>query len=153
MPVHLFGTLTQELFGTMDKFGETVNWSDLTLRWTLDAIGLAGFGFDFESIKDKQSRWFLTYEKINKGISDTLYHALPFLDSHFLWLLPKRRAIHQELDQFLEMIDGIIERKRQELKKGDDLNKLFNEKDILTLLLEAEAGGEGGLTNAELKVN
>jgi hypothetical protein len=48
IPVQLFGSLAQELFRAMDALDETVNWPDLTQRFALDAIGLAGFGFDFE---------------------------------------------------------------------------------------------------------
>lgn len=44
MPVKLFGKLTQELFKSMETMGDTVNVSDLMERWTLDAIGKAGFG-------------------------------------------------------------------------------------------------------------
>ncbi|KAI8891343.1 cytochrome P450 [Backusella circina FSU 941] len=153
MPVHLFGLLTQELFRTIDKLGKTVDWPDLTQRWTLDAIGMAGFGFDFEAIKDRKSKWILAYEKINKGFADKRYFVFPFLDKHFLWMQPERRAIHQKLDCFLKMLDGVIENKRQELKEGRNANTLLNEKDLLTLMLEAEADGEGTLTNEELKKN
>lgn len=44
LPVKLFGKITQELFVTMESMDETVNVSDLLLRWTLEAIGRAGFG-------------------------------------------------------------------------------------------------------------
>lgn len=44
MPVHMFGKLTQDLFVEMDKMGERIEISDLMERWTLDAIGKAGFG-------------------------------------------------------------------------------------------------------------
>lgn len=44
MPVKLFGKLTQEMFKSMEKMGETVNTNDLMERWTLEAIGKAGFG-------------------------------------------------------------------------------------------------------------
>jgi cytochrome P450 len=44
MPVKLFGKLTVELFETMETMGDTVNFSDLMERWTLEAIGKAGFG-------------------------------------------------------------------------------------------------------------
>jgi cytochrome P450 len=152
IPVQLFGSLAQELFRAMDALDETVNWPDLTQRFALDAIGLAGFGFDFEAIKDRKSPWVLTYEKINRGISDKRYYILPFLDKYFLWLQPERKAIHHHLDRFLEMLDGVIESKRQELKEGKNVNTLLNEKDILTLMLEAEEDGEGTLTHEELKV-
>lgn len=44
MPVQLFGRLTQEMFKVMETMDDTVNVSDLMERWTLDAIGKAGFG-------------------------------------------------------------------------------------------------------------
>lgn len=44
LPVKLFGHLTQELFKIMDDMDETVDVSDLMERWTLYAIGKAGFG-------------------------------------------------------------------------------------------------------------
>lgn len=45
MPVQLFGNLTLDLFKVLDnQVGESVNVSNLLQRWTLDAIGAAGFG-------------------------------------------------------------------------------------------------------------
>lgn len=44
MPVKLFGKLTQEMFKAMESMGDTVDASDLMERWTLEAIGKAGFG-------------------------------------------------------------------------------------------------------------
>lgn len=43
-PIQLFGKLTQDLFTKMDTMAETVDVPDLMERWTLDAIGKAGFG-------------------------------------------------------------------------------------------------------------
>jgi cholesterol 24(S)-hydroxylase len=44
MPVYLFGKLTQKLFDQVEQLGTTVDVPDLMERWTLDAIGKAGFG-------------------------------------------------------------------------------------------------------------
>jgi cholesterol 24(S)-hydroxylase len=44
MPVEMFGKLTQKMFGVMDTMEKTVDVVDLMERWTLDAIGKAGFG-------------------------------------------------------------------------------------------------------------
>ena len=45
MPVKLFGKLTQDLFQAMDDIGGTTfDMSFLIERWTLEAIGKAGFG-------------------------------------------------------------------------------------------------------------
>jgi hypothetical protein len=47
MPVELFGNQTVKLFQAIDKLDETVDWADLAQRFTLDIIGLAGFGKSF----------------------------------------------------------------------------------------------------------
>jgi cytochrome P450 len=43
-PIQLFGKLAQDLFAKMDTMAETVEVTDLMERWTLQAIGKAGFG-------------------------------------------------------------------------------------------------------------
>ena len=44
MPVQKFGRLSQKLFTVMDQEQGPVNFHDLAQRWTLDAIGINGFG-------------------------------------------------------------------------------------------------------------
>lgn len=43
-PIQLFGKLTQELFEQMELWDSTVDVSNMMERWTLEAIGKAGFG-------------------------------------------------------------------------------------------------------------
>lgn len=46
MPVELFGRLTQKLFGVIEGLdADNIEFQNLTIRWTLDAIGLAGKSF------------------------------------------------------------------------------------------------------------
>ncbi|GAA5801593.1 hypothetical protein HPULCUR_007041 [Helicostylum pulchrum] len=132
MPMKLFGQLTQELFATIQVLGGTVDVSDLMMRCTLDAIGRAGFGFDFSAIRDINSHW------------TTL----------LLWLFPKRKILHEKLDIFLEKLDQVIQSKRDKLSKGHASNDdLEHERDLLTLMIESEQRGEGALTDEELKAN
>ena len=45
MPTDLFGHLVQRLFKVMDaEPNNQVDFMDMMERWTLEAIGLAGFG-------------------------------------------------------------------------------------------------------------
>lgn len=76
------------------------------------------------------------------------------LDEKFQWLSPKRQQIHRDLDQFIGMIDEVIQTRRDEISRGDWKNKNLeeNEKDILSLMIESENRGEGILSNEELKV-
>ncbi|KAF7723243.1 cytochrome P450-dit2 [Apophysomyces ossiformis] len=154
MPVELFGTLAQTLFKTMDRTGSTVDVPDLMERWTLDAIGKAGFGFDFHALEEPNNKWVMMYNSIMAGHEDRFYDYLPFLEQRFLWLFPGRRKLHQKLTEFLAMLDDIIVHKREALEKRIPNPHLQeNEKDLLTLMIESELNGEGAMSNEELKSN
>ncbi|KAI7893584.1 cytochrome P450 [Mucor mucedo] len=152
LPVKMFGKLTQDMIKVMDKMEGTINISDLLHRWTLEAIGKAGFDFEFNAIKDRDSEWIIRYNKINQGLRDPKFFFFPLLDSKWRWMFPGRNKIHQELDIFLKMLDDVIAKKKEAIKHGLH-NKVLddNEKDLLTLMIESEELGEGGLNNEELK--
>ncbi|KAI9472014.1 MAG: cytochrome P450 [Benjaminiella poitrasii] len=156
MPVKLFGELTLDLFKTIEESDGLVDFADLMERWTLDAIGRAGFGFNFNAVREKDNDWVNTYNVANSGISQALFSFFPSLDSKkFLWMFPKRQRIHQEMDRFLDMLNQVIYKKREMLDKGYTNNDSLeeNEKDLLTLMIESERKGEGILSDEELKSN
>lgn len=80
---------------------------------------------------------------------------MPIFDTTFRWLFPKRQAVHRELDRFHKMLDNVIAQKRQEIANGADQKDTYdeNEKDLLSLLIQAEAKGEGVMSDQELKVS
>ncbi|KAI8380763.1 cytochrome P450 [Blakeslea trispora] len=155
MPVTMFGELSKTLFRSMEGMGDTIEVTSLLRRYTLDAIGRAAFGFDFNATVDPSSKWVVRYEAINEALQDPLFFLFPILEQKFLWMFPKRKAIHDQLDLFLNMMDDIIINKRKEIEAGMTENKDLNEseKDILTLMIEAEQRGEGVMTNEILKGN
>ncbi|ORY96311.1 cytochrome P450 [Syncephalastrum racemosum] len=156
MPVELFGQLTHKLFKAMDSPDvdyEAVDFHDLMTRWTLSAIGSAGFGFDFKALEDKDNEWVQTYDRISTAMKDFKYLLFPFFDRNFLWLNRSRRAIHEDLTRFLTLIDGVIENKRRVLEEQEANDTKESERDLLTLMIESEKAGEGALTNEELKSN
>ncbi|KAI9485028.1 cytochrome P450 [Zychaea mexicana] len=154
MPIDLFGKLTLKLFNVMDEsLDKPINFPDMTTRWTLDAIGLAGFDFDFNAIRDHDNVWVQRYKAIMTGSINPLYLVFPVIDRKLLFLLPKRRRLHEELDEFLKMIRTMISDKRQLLKEKKASNIIDREKDLLTLMIEAENEGNGTLTDEELRSN
>ncbi|KAI8093091.1 cytochrome P-450 cyp509A1 [Halteromyces radiatus] len=154
MPVKFFGEKSQELFNYLNKEnpGDSfiVDVGNIMERVTLDVIGMAGFGFNFSSLLDKNSEWKQIYDDVNRNVMDPMYALFPFLEQKFLWLFPKRQQAHKTLDKFLGMLNGIVEHKRQVLKNNIDNNVEEAEKDLLTLMIESELRGEGVLTNEEL---
>lgn len=111
-------------------------------------------GFDFKAITEKDNEWVKTYNAIDKGLQDPFFFVLPILDTKLLWLSPKRQAVHREVERFTAMIDQIIIKKREAIATGTNQNDALeeNEKDLLTLMIEAQAKGEGIMSNKELKV-
>lgn len=110
--------------------------------------------FDFKALVENDNQWVNIYNKVNEGLQNTLYFVFPILDEKFLWLSSKRRQMHKDLDHFIEMIEHVIQARRNEINLGDWHNKNLeeNEKDILSLMIESENRGEGILSNEELKV-
>ena len=77
----------------------------------------------------------------------------PSFETKWLFLFPKRKRAHQELDIFLGKIQEIISKKREILANDSSIaEKKTSEKDLLTLMLEASQEGNGKLTDEELQV-
>ncbi|KAI8369193.1 cytochrome P450 [Choanephora cucurbitarum] len=156
MPVNLFGKLTLDFFDVVDQSNGRIDFTDLIQRWTLEAIGKAGFGFDFNAIKEKDNMWVTTYNVINEGFLSAIHLLFPCLDHKDSFLLsPKRRKVHYHVTRFLGMIDQVILNKREAIENGKLENDYLaeNEKDLLTLMIEGEMRGEGIMSNDDLRNN
>ncbi|KAI8150362.1 cytochrome P450 [Fennellomyces sp. T-0311] len=160
MPTELFGRLTTDLFAVIDNMldrGTTsLDVPNLTERWTLDAIGLAGFDFNFHAISDEKNEWVTRYTVIIKNMFDPFYLIFPFFDKPFYRrFFPKRQKVHQEVTTFNNMIDGVIANKRKILSEEQHSFSTTNdsEKDLLTLMLEASKEGNGTLSDDELRAD
>ena len=81
-----------------------------------------------------------------------IHLLLPGLDRNLLFLMPERRKVHQELSELLAMLRGLIVHKRQEIKEKKESNIEEKEKDVLTLMIEAENEGNGTISDDELLV-
>ncbi|KAI7882942.1 cytochrome P450 [Lichtheimia hyalospora FSU 10163] len=156
MPINIFGRVAHKLFQVMDDQLQNgpIEIHDMMVRWTLDALGLAAFDFDFNAVQDKDNEWVSRYNTVISAAFDVKYLVFPSLDG---WLLPfnsSRKHKHAEADKFLGMIDQIILEKRKTLQnKSSTTEKQDQEKDLLTMIIEAENSGQGVLTNQELRNN
>ncbi|OAD75061.1 CYP509 protein, partial [Phycomyces blakesleeanus NRRL 1555(-)] len=154
LPVKLFGDMAKKMFQVMDKQDSLVDITDLMERWTLDVIGEAGFGFRFNAVEDPTNNWVQLYKNISNGVNDPFWFFFTNLETNFLWLFPKRQRTHRELDTFLEMLDDVIVKKRADIASNNKNPHLQeNEKDLLTLLIEASKEGSGSLSDQELMSN
>lgn len=173
LPVQTFGYLSERTFNFMEQQGlENVLMIDTCERMTLDAIGLAGFGtyitntdtlfltvylgFDFECSNIKDNQWLEGYDTIRTNMTKVFFILFQIFDDQLKWLFPSRVDAHKKLDTLLSRIDTMVENRRAEvfdqISTPEYQSKPSVEKDILTLMLEAEYSGEGKLSNEELRV-
>jgi cytochrome P450 len=89
---------------------------------------------------------------LKDGAFHPLFFLIPAFDTKYRHLFPRRVQLHQDLKRFMGKVEDIIVNKRAQLAEGrSQLDEA--EKDLCTLMLEAEADGEGSsLTNEELLV-
>ena len=101
----------------------------------------------------ENNEWIDIYRSFSHGLNDLKYLVFPILEERHLWLFPKRKQQHDNLNKFKVMVDTVIQHKRELLKNGQTSNANLdeNEKDLLTLLMEGEES-EKGMTDEELKV-
>lgn len=125
----------------------------LLQRFTLDAIGLVGFGFDFDAIDTPDGEWVKIYNDLAAKISDFLFLFFPTFDSTFLKFFPARQEQHKNLEKLDKLFYSVVENKRQALRQAkSDVEE--SEKDLLTLMIEAgqnEKGDVEPLTSDELR--
>jgi hypothetical protein len=109
--------------------------------------------YNANAIGDKDSEWVKLYTDLKEGAFHPLFFLIPAFDTKYRHLFPRRMQLHQDLKRFLSKIEDIIAEKRTKLAQGrSQLDE--TEKDLCTLMLEAEANGEGStLSNSELMVS
>ncbi|CEP14750.1 hypothetical protein [Parasitella parasitica] len=156
LPINTFGQLSQKAFKMMETLGlENLCVTDVCGRMTLDAIGVAGFGFDFECVSVVDNKWLEGYDNIRTNLVDIFFILFQIFDDELKWMFPHRVSAHKDLDRLLANIDNVIVQRRAEMASKDrkTSNILDAEKDILTLMLEAEQQGDGKLSDLELRRN
>ncbi|KAI8090035.1 cytochrome P450 [Halteromyces radiatus] len=155
MPVKLFGRLMQKGFAIIDKQPDhEVGALDFFQRLTLDALGNAGFGFDFGSLEDPNSVWTTTYETVRIGLRSPWTFMFPRLEWLFRRIIPARKRMADSVDKLNGLLLEMIQKRRLAVQSPDyDASGPEHEKDLLTLMLEAEMRGEGFTTNEQLRSN
>jgi cytochrome P450 len=158
LSVNIFGHLSQKTFSIMQQIGlENLGVTTLCKRMTLDVIGLAGFGFDFEAVSNLDSKWVEGYDTIRFNMAQLFFLLFQVFDDQLKWMCPSRIEAHHQLVILLERIDSMITEKRasitEKINSPDYASMPDAEKDLLTLILEAELQGEGKLSDLELTVS
>lgn len=68
------------------------------------------------------------------------------------YISPERRRINKATIKFTQMLDELADKKRKEILAGSNSDIPENEKDLLTLMIEADIRDKGTISNQELRV-
>ncbi|CAO3671165.1 unnamed protein product [Umbelopsis ramanniana] len=152
MPVKTFTALSNKMLQQIDKSRGPVHIQLLLQRFTLDAIGLIGFGFEFNATENPDGEWVRRYNDINEHMLDFKFLLVPQFDTSLVSFFPERQKTHGSLSKLNELFEEIIEHKKKHLSNASsDVDD--SEKDLLTLMLEAGQGDDPkeALTAEELR--
>ncbi|KAG2221566.1 hypothetical protein INT45_002580 [Circinella minor] len=168
LPPKIFGRLSQKMLDTIETEmqikkddGKSIDICDITQRWALDVLGEFAFGFKFHALENNgdDNEWVTRYNTIVKAAGNPLYFIFPSIERQFKSWIPGRRKAHEELAKFFGMIHAMADERRQVILNSantivDDKQKKHDgEKDVLTLMIEAEHKGQDRLTDEEFESN
>ncbi|KAJ2956900.1 hypothetical protein NQZ79_g7326 [Umbelopsis isabellina] len=139
--------MSQQIHKDMAEHGD-VDLSSMFQRLTLDALGLAGFGHDFQALQNPNGRYVVVYNDLMGGALNALYLVLPLLDR---FPMGKRRQLHNKLKEFDLLLFDIIKQKKEDLNSG----KVTADNDLLSMMIHATNNSSGGakLSERELRDN
>ncbi|KAI9490640.1 cytochrome P450 [Zychaea mexicana] len=160
MPVALFGHLMPKVFRIIDEAeskDDHVVIVKLTQRLTLEALGKAIFGFEFGGLDQDNSVWVKDYNQLIESLLDP-FSMFPRVSRVLRWISPSRREKHNAAYKLSALLGEMAEQRKCALLENKEQqlhgNVPDSEKDLLTLMLEAEMGGDGAsLSKEELRHN
>ncbi|KAI8370151.1 cytochrome P450 [Choanephora cucurbitarum] len=153
MPINTFGNLMFRLFDRIDEQPHDFPVSIRLKNFTLDALGLAAFDFDFKALLGDPDGWTKTYDTIMKSLFNPWVFLFSNIDFILQAIIPSRRQSTAAVIKFNKMLIGMAERRRQEIQRGEKKSVPDSEKDLLTLLIEADLEEGNTATNDELREN
>ncbi|KAI8994753.1 cytochrome P450 [Pilobolus umbonatus] len=154
MPAKTFGSIVPNLFSLIDKQnGDNVPVTKWIKGLTLDILGITTFGFDFQSLEGDPEGWTSTYDKVIDSLFDPWMNIFARFDFITRRISTKRRESEYALHRFNKMLDGLIDKRRTEILDGLKSDVPDNEKDLLTLILEADIEHRGLTSTEEIRHN
>lgn len=152
MPIKTMASVIPSLFSYIEKNNGTVSISLLMKDFTLDILGLAIFGFEFKALQGDPENWTSTYALVNEGLFDPLLNVMGSFSFLLTLLFPEKRKQMDAVSRLNAKLAQLAEQKRKEVQEGLHADKPENEKDLVTLMLEAEQANEA-IKDEELRHN
>ncbi|GBB91360.1 hypothetical protein RclHR1_01860014 [Rhizophagus clarus] len=150
LPVHVFVESAMKLLEVMEEVdNEPIEVKSLMQRYTLDVLGRAAFGFDFNNLENPKNVFVTTYNELMKDLGNPLYFLLSFLN-----YFPRTKALNK-MAKLNGLFDEIVEKKCESMKSGEIDKKINNgTADLLEYMIQASSDPENPtLTSEELRYN
>jgi hypothetical protein len=97
--------------------------------------------------------WTKTYDIIIDSLFDPWVNVFSKVDFLVQYISAKRRRVLKATAEFNSMIDNLINKRRQEILSGVKSDTPENEKDLLTLMIEADLREGTETSTLELRVS
>lgn len=109
-------------------------------------------GFDFESLRGDPQRWADTYHVVMSNIFNPLSSL--FIKFSFIWkrISTKFVQTQEATDRLLSMMENLADEKRRQILNGEMKNLADSEKDLLTMMIEADIEEGTKTTTTQLRV-
>lgn len=151
-PVRMFGNVMPDLFTLIDQDPEHVFITPRMKSFALDALGLSAFGFNFQSLKGDPEGWTSKYNIVVSALFNPFVNLFAKYDFLIKYISPERRRVIKATDEFNLMLSDLADKRRQEILDGETKDIPDHEKDLLTLMIEADIREGIKTTTTELRV-
>ncbi|KAG1539620.1 hypothetical protein G6F47_012519 [Rhizopus delemar] len=153
MPIKTVASLVPLLFSAIEEANGRIMITPKMKDFTLDALGLTIFDFDFKALQGDPDHWTSIYRLVTRSIFDPISYVCSAMENFLTYTYPTKRKGFNAVVKLNAKFDRLIEKKREELQNGIFSNKPDNEKDLVTLMLEAGMQEDISITNEELRHN
>ncbi|CEP20052.1 hypothetical protein [Parasitella parasitica] len=152
-PIKTFGSVMPYLFAAIDEESERTLITKHIKAFTLDALGLAVFGFDFQSLRGDPQKWTETYHIVMSSIFNPLSNI--FIKFGFILKHTSAKFIktQEATARLVSMMEDLANERRQRILAGDMKNLADQEKDLLTMMIEADIEEGTKTTTTQLRQN
>jgi len=141
----LFARKAEELQHELKPFeGQPIPIQEWMQRFTLDCLGITCFDVDFHYVQDKNALYAVLYHRIMKELLAPHRNAAPF-KIYDLLPLPSNRKLAQDIAQFNQLMNQVLEKKKNAHEARIDLCSQF---------IDASTNqGSEGLSTEEVRAN
>ncbi|CAI2198323.1 3583_t:CDS:2, partial [Funneliformis geosporum] len=152
LPMHVFDESALKFLKVIEKVDNgPIEIKGLMDRVTLDVLGKAAFGFDFNNLEDPTNDYVTTYHEVTEECNKPIYFICPFIK-----YIPyfNRTEARKKAAKMNYLFNGLIEKKRKSMET-DELSKKIdnNSADLLECMINVSNNPKYPMSDEEMRHN